>query len=97
MPTPDTLIAAFVAKAKVIGGPIVVGVCLGISAGWYAHGERSAADNLAATVARLDSNTVKRPEFDTLVREFRVYAARGDSTNALLRRFICRSQPTICP
>lgn len=93
----DTLIAAFLTKAKIVGGPIVAGLLLGMSAGWYARGERSTAINLAATVARLDSNTVKRPEFDRLVLEFRVYAARGDSTNALLRRFICVKSPAICP
>jgi hypothetical protein len=94
---PDALISTLLAKAKSLGGPIAAAALIGLSVGWYAHGERTTADNLASQVSRLDSGTVKRPEFDRLVVEFRYYAARGDSTNALLRRFICRSQPTICP
>lgn len=94
---PDAIISALITKAKVLGGPIAAALLLGLTAGWYAHGERSTATALAATVARLDSSTVKRSEFDALVVELRRYAERADTTSALLRRYLCRSQPTICP
>lgn len=94
---PDTILPTLLAKAKVLGGPIVAVFLIGGSAGWFARGERASAQTLAASVARLDSNTVKRPEFNALVGELRHYAARGDSTNALLRRFVCRSYRDICP
>jgi len=94
---PDAIISTLIAKAKVLGGPIAAALLLGLTAGWYARGERTTATALAATVARLDSNTVKRPEFSLALARLEAVALRQDSTNALLRRFICRSQPTICP
>lgn len=100
----ETLVAALLTKAKVLGGPLVGVLLLGMSAGWYARGERSTSENLATTVARLDSNTVKRPEFERAVIRLEAIvsrqdaaAVRQDSTNALLRRWICRAQPAVCP
>lgn len=93
----DSITTFLLAKLKVVGGPIAAGAIFGATVAWYARGERSTADQLAREVRRIDDATVKRPEFDALVGEFRRYAVRGDSTNALLRRYICREQPAICP
>jgi len=89
--------AFLLAKAKLIGGPIVVGIAFGASTGWYARGERATADNLATAVARLDSSTVKRPELERLVLRLDGVTIRLDSAIALQRRYICREQPVICP
>jgi hypothetical protein len=94
---PDAILSTLLAKAKVFGGPIAACLLIGVSAGWFARGERATANTLAATVARLDSNTVKRPEFERTLLRLEAVAVRQDSTNALLKRFICRSAPTICP
>jgi hypothetical protein len=89
------------AKARALGNPLLAAAVIAGTVAWAARGivdgNAVSLATTAATVARLDSNTVKRAEFDALVLEFRRYAANGDSTNRLLRRFICASHREICP
>lgn len=88
--------AALLAKAKTLS-PMAAVLLMGISGGWYARGQDTRMTKAEARIAVVDSASVKRHEFERVVDRLEAVASRQDSTNALLRRFICRSQPVVCP
>lgn len=92
---------ALLAKARSIGGPLLTAAFLGAAAGVAWQSLTTDREQLRADVVRLDSTTVKRSEFERVVadltREMRANGSKTDSTNALLRRLICRDSPRLCP
>lgn len=96
---PDSVIlSTLLSKARALGGPILGFALFAAAAGWALRGTVADADQLRRTVATLDSSTVKKEDFRLLQRDVRDTRVIAESTNALLRRFICRSYPRgICP
>ena len=95
---PDTVIASLLTKARAFGGPFLAAAMLCAAAGWALRGNVAGADQLRARVANLDTTTVRKEDFRTLQRDVRDTRVLAESTNVLLRRFICRSYPRgICP
>jgi hypothetical protein len=82
---------------KALVGPWGIALFLASLVGWNGRALAQARTDLVTRVSQLDSATVKRPQFERTVERLEAVAARQDSTNALLRRYICRDAPTICP
>jgi hypothetical protein len=91
------VVTALLSKAKALGGPFVALALLGAAGGWATRGVAEDQQDIAERVAQLDRTTVKRYEFERVLERLDRYAERSDSTSALLRRFLCRSQPALCP
>ena len=105
---PELTLSTLISKARAIGGPYLAAALLCVGAGYFLRGTVEAQSTTNAAVARLDSVAIKREEFNSTIVQLRAdlngavqrigdVAQRQDSTNKLLRRFICRSQPPICP
>lgn len=67
------------------------------SMGWYLRDRDQAPIELRAGLARLDSTTVKRDTFALFVRDMNNQLHELRSTSDLLRRFVCRRSPDLCP
>src|ERR1041385_4437722 len=97
MPPNGSVALNLLPALKPLLGPWGIAVMLAAGLGWVGRDAAQTGRDLALRVAQLDSATVKLPQFERVVERLEAVAARQDSTNALLRRFICREQPTICP
>lgn len=95
-PTPPAALG-FLPALKPILGPWGIALALAVGLGWTVRDGAQSGRDLSVRVAQLDSVAVKQPQFERVVERLEAVAARQDSTNALLRRFICREQPTVCP
>jgi hypothetical protein len=94
---PDLVLKTLLVKAQAFLGPYFGIALVSFGIAWALRGKVADADVLRAAVARLDSTTVKKDTFALFVQEMRIVAAKQDSTNALLRRWICRGAPRLCP
>jgi hypothetical protein len=86
----DAFLPTLLAKARTLGGPFVAFALLSAAAGWALRGASEGQVNTTASIARLDSTTVKRDTFALFVQE-----VRGELR--LVRRYVCRQSPDLCP
>jgi hypothetical protein len=94
----NVVLTTLLAKARALSGPLVSLALFAAAAGWALRGTVADADQLRRQVAALDSNTVKKEDLRLLQRDVRDTRILAESTNALLRRVVCRIYPRdICP